>query len=345
MHPAPSFLERYPPASVVVFRALQLGDMLCAVPALRALRLAVGGVRITLVGLPWARQFAERYARYVDEFVAFPGDPDLPEQPVRRDELSGFYAAMRARRFDLAIQLHGSGRHSNRIVQAFGARTMAAFGGEASTECSLRLSYPDQGHESARLQALMTALGAADTGPALEFPIFADDERELADSSIARLLPSAPYVCVHPGARWRDKCWHPARFAAVADALANSHGVRIVLTGSASERDLTQAVAAQMRSPAIDTASPLSIGAMAVIMRGAALLIANDTGVSHIAAGLRLPSVIIFSKAAMARWAPADGTLHRCIRDPDGSGVQQVLKHADELLRQRLPAPLPQQVN
>jgi ADP-heptose:LPS heptosyltransferase len=320
------------PSTVAVFRALQLGDMLCAVPALRALRRALPGAHIALVGLPWARQFAQRFHHYVDEFIAFPGHSDFPEQPVQGDQLAAFYANMRARRFDLAIQLHGAGPQSTLVTRAFGARAMAAYGEEAGAGNEHFLLYPEHGGEPQRLLNLLASAGIAPDGDELEFPITPQDEQELAHSGYMRAVGSSPYICIHPGARSRDKCWHPARFAAVADKLAREFEVQVVLTGSAAEADLAAQVIRFMKTPALSTASAISIGAMAAIFRHAKLLIGNDTGVSHIAAGLRLPSVIVFSRADMGRWSPANKQLHRCLWDPDGERVAEVVQCARELL-------------
>jgi ADP-heptose:LPS heptosyltransferase len=326
--------------SVVIFRALQLGDMLCAVPALRALRAALPDASITLVGLSWAQQFVDRFSQYLDEFIAFPGHAGLSEQPAQPDLLPDFYQALQSRRFSLALQMHGSGEVSNGIVKDFGANMAAGYAAPDWPGCGPNfhcLPYPDHGLEPLRLLDFASLLGSPDMGSYLEFPLTDADWHDLQASGlgsgqgVAGLVPGR-YVCIHPGARFRDKCWPPQRFAALADRLAAEFGLAIVLTGSAKEMDLTSAVAAQMKTPAINAAGPISIGTMAALMSQACLLVCNDTGVSHIAAGLRLPSVVIFSKADITRWAPLDQQLHRCIWDPAGDKMHEVLAQARHLL-------------
>ena len=326
-------LHRLEIASVVVFRALHLGDMLCAVPALRALRASLPKAHITLVGLPWARQFARRFDHYIDDFVPFPGHPLLPGQAPRHEELDAFHAGLRARRFSLALQLHGNGDAANEIVAGFGAGAMAGFcAGEAvAADRTVLFPYPEVGAEPDRLLGLVERLGVSAAGDHLEFPVAQQDRQELEASGIAAGLPGN-YICVHPGARKRDTCWPPQRFAEVADRLAAEFGVGVVLTGSSDEAELAAEVARHMQARAINAAAPISIGAMAALMKNARLLVCNDTGVSHIAAGLRLKSVVIFSKADIARWAPLDRDRHRCIWDPDAQRSAAVLQHARALL-------------
>lgn len=327
-------LHRLDVDSVVVFRALHLGDMLCAVPALRALRATLPKARITLAGLPWASQFAARFSNYIDDFVAFPGHPLLPEQPVRQAELTPFYAELCAREYTLALQLHGNGGITNEIVTGFGAQAMAGHcqGEPIATERTVLFPYPEIGAESDRLLHLVERLGASPVGDYLEFPLAQEDCQELEASGVAQGLKPGGYICVHPGARKRDKCWPARQFAQVADRLAAEFGVDVVLTGSADERELAAEVAGHMQARAVNAAAPISIGAMAALMKNARLLVCNDTGVSHIAAGLRLKSVVIFSKADIARWAPLDRDKHRCIWDPGAERLASVLQHARALL-------------
>ena len=143
---------------VAVFRALNLGDMLCAVPALRALRRRLPDAHITLIGLS-AVPVLQHFPGYVDELVIFPGDPAFPKKTVNAAQLPVFYQDMRGRHFDLIVQLHGSGPRSNEIVQAMAPRQWAGFvPSQTLAEPGRLMPWPDQLHEIHRYLALLDYL-------------------------------------------------------------------------------------------------------------------------------------------------------------------------------------------
>jgi ADP-heptose:LPS heptosyltransferase len=308
--PPPAALRR-----IAVFRALQLGDMLCAVPALRALRRAAPGALITLIGLPWAREFADRFRHYLDSFMAFPGFPGLPERAADGAALPRFLIDARARHFDLAIQLHGSGALSNPIVARFGARRQAGFyaAGAWCPDPAGCIPWGEPEHEVLRYLRLMHQLGCGDGDAALEFPF--EDVDRAAMRALGPLPPGGRYVCLHAGARMPSRRWPAARFAQVADGLA-ARGWQVILTGVANERAIAGQVLDHMTAPALDLTGRTTLGVLALLVARAGLLVSNDTGVSHLAAASGTPSVIICSGADPVRWAPLDHWRHRVLAAP-----------------------------
>jgi ADP-heptose:LPS heptosyltransferase len=315
---ASRLLSDPPPSRVAVLRALHLGDMLCAVPALRALRRALPNASIALIGLPWAASFATRFAAYIDDFLEFPGFPGIPERDVDSARFARFLDDVRRNPLDLAIQLHGSGSHVNECIALLEARRSAGFfqPGDLVPDTEGFIRWPSRGTETRRLLALMQALGAPVDDESLEFPLNERDYEELdnalASTGMAKPQSRASYVCVHPGARFRSRRWPAARFAEVADSLA-ARGFDVCITGTTSERTVTAEVRDAMRCSATDLTGRLTLGAFAALVRGASLVVANDTGISHIAAAVGTPSVIVASGSDVERWAPHDGQRHRVL--------------------------------
>ena len=296
--------------SIAVFRALVLGDLLCAVPALRALRNAYPRARITLVGLPWASAFVDRYSALVDELMVFPGAVGFPEQRETDEGLPAFHRQARERRFDLAVQMHGSGGPANDIVESMGARRCVGFRqpGERPREGDY-IDWPDTLAEPLRYLALVRALGIPADDASLSFPLREEDHDEAARLLRAFALDPATAVVVHPGAQWASRRWPLDRFAQVADAVSDM-GMKVILTGSAAEATLADAVRQRMRHPAVSLAGRTSLGVLAALIARVPLVIANDTGVSHVAAAVRTPSVIVASGSDTRRWAPLDRARH-----------------------------------
>lgn len=302
------------PQRVVLLRALVLGDMLCAVPALRALRKALPKSHLLLVGLPWARDLVARFSAYLDGFLEFPGFPGMVERLPNLGLIPGFLQTAQQARFDLAIQMHGNGLLTNPLTFLLGARQNAGFyqPGQWCPDPDWFLPYPDHEPEVRRLLHLMEFLGVPAESEALEFPLREDDFEALQDIPQARRLQPGSYVCVHPGASVPARRWKLEGFAAVADALAH-HGLRVVITGSLAEADLADSVSRQMSGSAVNLAGRTSLGALAALLSGARLVVCNDTGISHLAAALRVPSVVIVLSSDPLRWAPSDTRRHRVV--------------------------------
>jgi ADP-heptose:LPS heptosyltransferase len=331
----------FKPQEIAILRALQLGDLLCSVPAFRALRRGLPDAHITLVGLPWARSFVSRFQHYIDSFIEFPGFPGFPEQALQVERIPDFLASMQAGKFDLAIQMQGSGNISNPLIELFGARRSAGFclPGQYCPDEDFFLPYPVHVSEVQRHIQLMEFLGFASQGDQKEFPLYEDDWEDFVVLNNRHNLEIGSYAVLHPGSRSLDRRWPTAWFAAVADGLVQ-RGLRVVLTGTPEEEHITAAVISQMRASATDLAGETSLGSLAVLLNQSRLLVSNDTGVSHIADALQIPSVVLFTASEPKRWAPHDQILHRVIAWASSALPQIVLDEIDELLKkERVYAP------
>ncbi len=324
---------------------------MCAVPALRALRAALPRAEIWLVGLDEASFLLERFPDFLDELILFPGWPGMPEKVPQPAEVPHFLSEMQSRRFDLAIQMHGSGAVFNAVTALFGASCNAGqyLPGNFCPDPARFIPYEGRIPEVRRCLKIVENLGFAAQGENLDFPVTSLDNAELSKLSEFKELEPGNFIVIHPGASTPDRRWPLEFFGAVGDALA-ARGIRIVLTGSAAEIGLTRELARRMSSPVINLAGTLSLGGLAALLQKTRLLICNDTGVSHLADALKVKSVVIFSRSDPILWAPLDRQLHRAVMAPAQKGaipphetlrmlsgrmaVAQVLSEAHELLNQ-----------
>jgi ADP-heptose:LPS heptosyltransferase len=304
---------------IAVFRAMHLGEMLCAVPALRALRKALPAAHVTLIGLPWAASFAKRFSGYIDAHAAFPGFPGLPGQSVDLPRIPAFIAAMQAQRFDGVLQVHGSGGLSNPLVRTFGATRNAGFyrQGEYCPDPLRFMPWDEHSHDILRLARLMAFLGVPPDSHELEFPVTEADRLAL-QAVLPAPPPAGSYVCIHPGARLPAQRWPAQEFGKIADHL-QAAGLQVVLVGSAQEAPLAAMVRRHMRLPALNLAGKLGLGAFAALLAQARLVVCNDTGIAHIAAALQIPSVALCCGNGLRRWAPLDRQRHRSVHAADAA--------------------------
>ena len=260
---------------VLVLRALGLGDLLTAVPALRGIRRAYPGHHVTLATPAYLAPLALASGA-VDEVRAAVG---LATLDARSEP-------------EIAVNLHGRGPQSHALLQALRPGRLVAFRSEDAGHRSGPAWYPGE-YEVARWCRMLAAHGiAADPG-------------DLA-------LPAPPTgrpgrVVLHPGAAHPRRRWPADRFAAVARALTGA-GADVVLTGSAGERPLAEDVAAEAGlAPDAVVAGRTDVLGLAGLVAAARLVICGDTGVAHLATAFGTPSVALFGPVSPLEWGPPPG--------------------------------------
>lgn len=317
--------------NILIFRALKLGDMLCSLPALKAIRRKYHDSNITLVSHPAMRDLFSRYPHYVDEFISFPGFPGMPETISNPEKTLEFLSVMQRRSFDLVLQLHGSGEVSNSVVSLINGKRSAGFYREGNycPDPEWFLHYPENHSEIHRCLFILKALGIQASSDEIEFTVTDIEMKETQHFLESHGIKNEDYICVHPGASVASKRWSPSGFATVADHIAQK-GLKVVFTGSSIESDLVEEILALMAFPGLNAAGfDLPLGPLAAMINGSRGLICNDTGVSHLAAALKVPSIVIFSESDPVRWAPLDQRRHHWLYRPD---IKDVLTEADEFL-------------
>jgi ADP-heptose:LPS heptosyltransferase len=317
----PPTLTRAATPPVVVLRALGLGGLLTAVPALRALADAFPR-HPRLLAVPTALAPLARCTGAVDEVVPADG----LDQPLSR-LLHGA---------GLAVNLHGRGPESHNLLLATEPRRLLAFAHPAVPASSQGPRWRADEHEVARWCRLLDESGiAADPGRL---------DIELPPGPLPHGAQGA--TLVHPGAASPARRWPAERFAAVARAEARA-GRRVVVTGGPDEVALAHEVATGAGVPrGAVHAGQSGVLALGRLVAAADRVVCGDTGVAHLATALGTPSVVLFGPTSPALWGPpADRPWHRALwagtsGDPHGQlpdpgllaiAVDQVLEALGDL--------------
>jgi ADP-heptose:LPS heptosyltransferase len=259
---------------ILVYRALGLGDFLTAVPAYRALRAAFPAYDVLLAAPEPLRPLVQLTGGV---------DGQIPTEELAPPAWCGEPP-------DVAVNLHGKGPQSHRLLLDLRPARLIAFANAAAGVDGP--SWRADEHEVWRWCRLLEASGVA------------------ADPADLDLLPPsrAPVVAgatvVHPGAADPRRRWPADRFAEVARSLADA-GHHVLVTGVHSERALAAGIAQAAGLPADRVlAGRLDLGDLAALVAAARVVICGDTGVAHLATAYRIPSVLLFGPMSPALWGP-----------------------------------------
>jgi ADP-heptose:LPS heptosyltransferase len=262
---------------LLVLRALGLGDLLTAVPALRVLGARYPTHQRILAAPAWLAPLVRLLDGVVDALV----DVDF------RERVEALPVALR--RPAVAVNLHGRGPASHRALRALRPGALIAFANREAAHDGPRWRADE--HERQRWCRL---LGAPD----------AVDDLRVRSPAAAAPGDVRGATVLHPGASAPARRWPAPRWAAVARHELR-RGRRVVVTGGADEVELAKAVAAGagLGGTAV-LAGRTDVGELAAVVGAAGRIVCGDTGVAHLASAFATPSVVLFGPVSPSQWGP-----------------------------------------
>jgi ADP-heptose:LPS heptosyltransferase len=306
---------------VCVYRIGNLGDILCALPAMDAIRRAYPGARVTLVtspgeaGMPGARELLAG-APWLDElFVYHSEDIQTLAQRLR------LIRQLQRKEFDVWIELPSSLATVPVLLRnMLAARLSGAGWGYGWTVSTIRWAARAQAergvfpNEVERLLQIVAKGGIR--AASLQFPLPITEQHVAAVDRLLRnfISEGAPLAAIAPGAKRPANRWPLDRFVEVGQTLSR-RGFHLLLLGGAGDAASCARIASQIGTHALNLAGRTSTLESCEALRRCAFVVCNDSGVQHMAAAVGTPCVSIFSAREMrGKWHP-HGAQHVVLRE------------------------------
>ncbi len=308
------------PACILIFLFGDLGDAILTVPAIRALRQKFPRARLVLLAKSGAGEFVQALD-LVDEVVAvdkhaFDGVSSLL-RPTAFAAVIRLAWSLRRRRPDVVVLFH-------HLVTRWGTLKFALL--SLATGAPQRVGLdngrgwflthraPDRGfgnrHESEYWLEVASLLGA--TGDLqLAAPISAGNELVARRMLKGRLETGLPLVAIHPGTGWYGpgRQWPAAKFAETARIILGQRLVTYVVVGSSQDEVAARTLLACLPSETVDLVGKTDVGQLAAVLARCSLLLANDSGVGHLASAVGIPVISVFGPSNEKAWRPLTATV------------------------------------
>lgn len=289
--------------ALALIKPSALGDIVHALPVLSALRCLYPHARISWVV---NRSYADLLSGHphLDEIIPFDrGASRLGVWPLSR-AIYQFSSQLRARRFDLVLDLQGLLR-SGLMTWATRAPWRMGF---AQAREGARWFYTQlidtpnpQEHAVDRYWRFVTALGGGQLAKRFILPW-----NESAQAWAARRLADwpRPWVAFHLGTRWETKQWPVCHFAELARLVIGPHAGTAVLIGGTEDRSLAREFLNLLPSGVLNLVGQTSLTQLVALLRHVDAVISNDSGPLHLADALGRPVLAPFTCSDPRRTGP-----------------------------------------
>jgi len=289
-----------------------IGDMVLLTPALRALRQAYGDSHITMLVRPLVQKLMIDNP-YLNELMIY----DKRGEDKGILQVLHLSRRLRKLKFDLAVVLHSNSVRS--VLITFLAGIPERIGTRVNGRgIFLTQSIEDRNdiHEVERYLRVLELIGISNSSPNLEFWHTMEDRRKIEKILAGYGISNSDILIgINPGTTWETKQWQLERFTQVIDAILKKYKVRVVLTGSSTEKELGDRIQELTSKEFVNLIGKTNLRQLGALIERTNFYITYDSGPMHIAAAVNTPTIALFGPTSPIRHAPY-GTGHIVIQKP-----------------------------
>jgi heptosyltransferase-1 len=291
------------PQRVLIIKPSAIGDVVHALPVLNLVKRKWPAAKVSWLVTPACSGLLENHP-LLDEVILFDRKRfgGAWRSPRLALELRRFTRSLRARGFDLVIDLQGLFR-SGWLAKKSGAAMRVGFSNARELAWifythRVPIETMEQ-HAISRYLKLAEFIGCGSSP--VEFPFATSDADRTYVSQLLTAQAASPlrYAVLMPGTNWQTKRWPVEKFAALVAPLREQFGLASVLAGGGDA-----AAMAKDLPGVINLAGKTSLNQLTALLERAELVIANDSGPMHIAAALGRPLVTPFGPTNPVRTGP-----------------------------------------
>ena len=297
------------PKRVLFIKSSSLGDIFHAFPAFYLLSAACPGCKIDwLVNTNFA-PVLEYIKKDLNNIIYFEREKIKTSGVFK--SIVKLVNSIRKERYDLVIDVQGLTRSS---LMAFVARSDKKAGFAVPREKISTLFYNEKIEIPKELQhaieknvfLVSKIIGSQYTVPDYVFPPVSMYKVAAHEVLEEYNVDANKYIAFAPGTRWESKCWPPSFFTEVADAISTIYPeLNIVLVGTSSDDKIADEIISNCKfSKPISLTGKTNLCVLVEILRGAGVLLTNDSGPMHIAAALRVPVFALFGPTSPEKTGP-----------------------------------------
>jgi ADP-heptose:LPS heptosyltransferase len=283
--------------SVLVIHQGALGDFILALPALELLRKAFPKAKLVMMGYPRILELVERRF-YAEEIFSI--DQKGMASFFVREGILDFHLSEFFKIFDLII--------------VFGKDGEGTVMGNLRRVCQGQIlhinSFPPWDEKVHLTDHLLKQFDQHGFPASMVYPrlYLKESDREWAKDFWKRkgvtLEERSRVIVLHPGSGNKRKAWPLDRFLDLARTLQDHFGSKIlVVLGPAEGPEVQKSFEGEGSTKWI-LANGLTLLQLASVMEGCWFFVGNDSGISHMAAALGLPTMVIFGPTDHKIWSP-----------------------------------------